>query len=71
MVNTSDQGNDLTQRKFSSPVARLVKLGREKGYLTFEDFLKVIPKPEDSLEQVDLVIATLHQMGIQLIASEE
>ena len=71
MVNNLFQDYDLTKKEISSPVAKLVKLGREKGYLTFEDFLMVIPNPEDSLAQVDLVFATLHQIGIQLVVSEE
>jgi hypothetical protein len=71
MVKNSAHENELTNKEISSPVAKLVKLAREKGYLTFGDFLAVIPRPEESLAEVDLVFATLHQMDIQLVASEE
>jgi len=50
-----------------SPLAQLVALGREKSFLTLEDILLFFPKPEENLEQIDCVFATLISAGISFV----
>lgn len=51
----------------TSPVAYLVRIGRRKNYVTYNDILKVIPRPENHLQYLELVIATLQAANIPLM----
>jgi len=42
-----------------SPIARIFRLGRKKSYVTYEDILRFIPKPERDLDLVDRVFGVL------------
>ena len=66
-----NQKNESVDREITAPQSRLVKIGREKGFVTFEDFLDVFPKPEESLHEVDLAFATLQRLGIPIKISHE
>ncbi len=59
-----DQNN--TSMHFSA-IAALVKLGREKSFVTFNDILRFFPEAEKDLEQLDTTFATLHDMGIPCV----
>ncbi|MCD6344527.1 MAG: sigma-70 family RNA polymerase sigma factor [Anaerolineae bacterium] len=42
----------------------LVALGYERGYITYEDILKVFPEAEEDIERLDEIISSLMQGGI-------
>ncbi len=42
----------------------LVALGYERGYITYEDILKVFPEAEEDIERLDEIISALMQGGI-------
>ena len=46
--------------------ARLIELGRSKGYVTFDDILDVLPMASDDLETLERVFDTLRNFGIQV-----
>ena len=65
--------NQETQGKGSleSVVKKLVKTGKDKGFLTYEQINKAIPATEFSSEQIDEAMATFSDIGIQLVEKED
>jgi len=49
----------------------LVALGYERGYITYEDILKVFPEAEEDIERLDEIISALMQGGIVVGAPGE
>ncbi len=45
---------------------KLIKLGKERGFVTQEEILQVFPKPEDSIEALDDVYIKLIEEGIDV-----
>jgi RNA polymerase primary sigma factor len=50
---------------------QLISLGREKGYVTYEDILGFFPNAEKNLEQLEDLFAALTDSGIAVVASED
>ncbi len=47
-------------------VKKLLKLGKERGFVTQEEILQVFPKPEETIEQLDEFYITLINEGIDV-----
>lgn len=58
----SHQPVDPTE--YISPLAQLFQIGREQGYLTYEEILEVMPEPDLSLDQLDRLFGALLAAGI-------
>ena len=54
-----------------SIVKKLVKAGKEKGFLTYDQINKAIPAGDFSSEQIDDAMATFNDIGLQLVESED
>ncbi|MGQ9905145.1 MAG: sigma-70 family RNA polymerase sigma factor [Anaerolineae bacterium] len=50
---------------------QLLSIGREKGYVTYDDILAAFPDAEKNLEQMEDVFAALADAGIQIVPSED
>ena len=50
--------------EYISPLAQLFQIGREQGYLTYEEILEVMPEPDLSLDQLDRLFGALLAAGI-------
>jgi len=50
---------------------QLINIGREKGYVTYEDILSLFPDAEKNIEQLEELFSALSDMGISVIASED
>jgi RNA polymerase primary sigma factor len=50
---------------------QLLNIGRDKGYVTYDDILAAFPDAEKNLEQMEEVFAALTDAGIQVVASED
>ncbi len=50
---------------------QLLNIGREKGYVTYDDILAAFPDAEKNLEQMEDVFAALADAGIQIVPSED
>jgi RNA polymerase primary sigma factor len=50
---------------------QLLNVGREKGYVTYDDILAAFPDAEKNLEQMEEVFAALTDAGIQVIPTED
>ncbi|MBB3174233.1 RNA polymerase primary sigma factor [Endobacter medicaginis] len=55
----------------SAAVKRLIARGKERGYITFDELNAVLPPDQMSSEQIEDVMATLSEMGIQVVENEE
>jgi Sigma-70 factor, region 1. len=49
----------------------LIAQGRQRGFVTFEDIQRLIPNPDESIEQIDSIYATLAEAGIPVQDSDE
>lgn len=50
---------------------QLLNIGREKGYVTYDDILGYFPDAEKNLEQMEELFASLGDAGIQVIPTED
>src|SRR5512138_2044923 len=50
-----------------SAIARLVELGRQKGYITLDDILHFFPEAEQDVEQLEEAFSALLSAGIVCI----
>jgi RNA polymerase primary sigma factor len=66
-------------QKEPSAIERLLALGQGQGYVTYDDVMEAVPEAELNIEQLEDVLATLIEMGIEIsdagleepVASEE
>ncbi|MFP4321175.1 MAG: sigma-70 family RNA polymerase sigma factor [Anaerolineales bacterium] len=49
---------------------KLLQIGKEKGYITFQDFLELVPNAEDNLPLVEELIESLSAEGYDLVRDE-
>jgi RNA polymerase primary sigma factor len=55
------------QQDTVAPVARIVELGRQQGYVTSDDILNLFPEAEQDIDQLEEVFAALLSAGIPYI----
>ena len=72
----SDKQSEENQeaRSGGSPetvVKKLIKQGKDKGFLTYDQINEALPAGEFSSEQIDEAMATLSDLGVQLVESED
>jgi len=56
---------------FENPLAHLLKIGREKGYVTLDDILEVFPKAENNVDQLEEAFSALLTASIPYVENEE
>jgi len=54
-----------------SPIARLIELGRQKSYVTYDDILHFFPEAEQDLSQLEEAFAALMSAGIPYVEDDE
>jgi RNA polymerase primary sigma factor len=52
-------------------VKKMIKTGKTRGYVTFDELNAVLPQEQSSSEQIEDVLATLSDMGINVVESED
>jgi RNA polymerase primary sigma factor len=52
-------------------VKKLLKAGKQRGYVTYDELNAVLPSEEVSSEQIEDTMAMLSEMGINVVDSEE
>ena len=65
--NDISKEEDTSEEEFS----RLLSLGKERGYITYDELNDALPKSKFSSEKIDVAISSINDMGIQLIESED
>ena len=73
-TSVSENGTAKAELQFSSPqetLAHLLKLGREKGFVSYDEVLQVMPEAENDVEQLDDIFASLLDQGISVGQAKE
>ncbi len=52
------------------PVAQLIELGRQKGYVTLDDVLKIFPDAEDDVGRLEEAFASLASVGVPYVEDD-
>ncbi|MBI4030262.1 MAG: RNA polymerase sigma factor RpoD [Proteobacteria bacterium] len=66
-----DEGEAKPKGSLETIVKQLVKKGKEKGFVTYDEINKAIPAGEFSSEQIEDAMSTITDVGIQLVDSED
>ncbi len=64
---SAEKKENQSEARFSA----LISLGKERGYITFDELNDVLPKGKFSSQKIDTAVSSLSQMGIQLVETED
>ena len=56
----------MAKKEAQLDIKKLIKLGKDRGFVTQEEILQVFPKPEEVLEEVDDLFIKLISEGIDV-----
>ncbi len=62
---------DIVVRSPQETMDYLLKVGRAKGFVSYDDVLKLMPEVENNIEQLEDIFATLFEQGIAVGQSKE
>ena len=62
-----EQGTPLLPSHTSVKVQQLIEAGKARGYVTTEEILKTVPKPEEEISRLDEIYAELFDAGIEVV----
>ena len=68
---SEDNQETTSKGSVASVVKKLVKKGKEKGFLTYDEINKALPAQDFSSEQIEDAMATFSDIGVQLVESED
>src|ERR1700679_515606 len=69
---SSDQDSENTLLDTqSAAVKRLMAKGKERGYITFDELNAVLPPDQMSTDQIEDVMSSFSEMGVQVVENEE
>ncbi len=61
---------EITEEEEYSPIAHLIDLGRQKGFVSLDDILRFFPEAEQNVDQLEEAFAALLSAGIPYIEDE-
>src|SRR5512132_3944005 len=67
----SDHSGQPVERKNMKEVKKLIDLGKEKGYLTYDDVNDMLPAEVVSPDQIDDVMSIFGEMDIEVVDSNQ
>jgi RNA polymerase primary sigma factor len=59
------------QREKSKEIQQLIDLGKEKGYLTYEEVNDVLPEEITNADQIDDVLSMFDELDIEIVDNED
>ena len=68
---TQEQGDGPLLDLTDQAVKRMIKVAKERGYVTYDELNDVLPSEEYSSEQIEDILGQLSEMGINVIDSDE
>ncbi len=69
--NEENADTDTKKGSLAAIVKKLVKLGKDKGFVTLDEFNGALPAEEFASEQIEDAMATLSDVGVQIVESED
>lgn len=74
-ADAADTGEEEVKPKVKGTLAqivkKLIKKGKDKGYVTYDELNKMLPAEEFTSEQIEDAMSTLSDVGIQMTESDE
>lgn len=71
-MTQSQPETDRTSSAISpADVQALIAQGRQQGFVTFDDIQRLVPNPEESVEQIDSIYAALAEAGVPVQDGDE
>ena len=67
----AEESEDAREGVRSAIVRKLIKAGKDKGYLSYDEINDLIPDNVVSSDAIEEVMAALHAAGIKVVESEE
>ncbi len=67
----AEAGSGGKKGSLESVIKKLVKTGKEKGFLTYDEISKAMPTEKFTSEQLDDAMSTFSEIGVQLVEKEE
>ena len=71
MSKIEEEHEDVVENSEEYDFRQLIILGKDRGYITYDELNDALPKEKFSTEKIDVAIASLTDMGIQLIEAED
>jgi len=68
---TEESGETRVKGSLETIVKKLIKAGKEKGFLTYDEINKAIPAEEFAADQIEDAMATISDVGVQFVDSED
>ncbi len=65
------QPSDDDLKKFPDEVLALIKLGREKGFVTHQEIMKALPDAEENVTLLDSLYTLFFDIGVNVIEAKE
>ena len=70
--SSTDEGTDSPiLDTLGSAVKKMLLLGKEKGYITYDELNKTLPSDQVSSEQIEDTMSMLSEMGINVVENED
>lgn len=63
--------NDFSSEAEEIEFKKLLLLGKERGYITYDELNDALPKEKFSTDKLDIAMSSITDMGIQLIEAED
>ncbi|MBT6123359.1 MAG: RNA polymerase sigma factor RpoD, partial [Candidatus Puniceispirillum sp.] len=70
-TNTADSGQSSSADAAQQTIKTLIKLGKERGFVTHDELNAALPAEEYTSEQIDDVMSSLSEMGVSVVDSAE
>ena len=70
-TTTRDETQDTLVVDDSAQIKALVKRGKERGFVTYDELNQALPSEKVSSEQIEDTMAMLSELGINVVESEE
>ncbi len=71
IIENEEQQNSYNEKNSEIEFTQLLTLGKERGYITYDELNDALPKKKFSSEKIDIAVSSILDMGIQLIEAEE
>ncbi len=68
---SEDRDDGALQGVLAKIVKKIIAKGKERGYVTYDELNKALPAGEFTSEQIDETMATLSDIGINLVEDED
>lgn len=61
----------LEAQTIEEDIKNLMSIGREKGYITFDELHEIVPKDSTSVDQMDEIMSRFSDVGIKIIDNDD